>query len=809
MSNRFLCIHGHFYQPPRENPWLEAIERQDSARPYHDWNERITAECYEPNAVARILNRQGRIVRLLNNYSRISFNFGPTLLAWLEGRAPATYAAILAADGQSVMRFGGHGSAIAQPYNHMILPLATPRDRRTQVAWGVRDFERRFGRRPEGMWLPETAVDLDTLEALAERGILFTILAPHQATRMRPMGEGSWKRVGGGELDTMRPYTQSLPSGRAIRLLFYDASLSTAVAFERLLDDGERFADRLLGAFDGTAGETRLLHLAADGETYGHHHRHGEMALAYALRRLGEEPGLRLTNYSEFLAAHPPAYEVEIAENTSWSCGHGIQRWREDCGCCTGAHPGWSQAWRAPLRAALDWLRDSLCGPFEEGAGSLLQDAWAARDAYIDVVLDRSDEGLERFFSEHGRAPSTPAERTAALKLLELQRHAMLMYTSCGWFFDDLGGIESIQVLRYAARAIQLADELFGTRLESGFLERLSDARSNDPELGDGRRIYELRVRPAMLDLRSVAAHHGAGSLFGGFGPRLTGEAFHVERSERRSARIAGARLETGRLRVMSRVTREEESFRFAALYHGGHQLTGGLVDVGDSEAFRRLVDDLEEALERGDLATAVRRLEAGFPLQPFSLATLLPDAQRFIVTRILEAHLARDAAIYRRVYEEDAPLMRIVTALGVSLPRAFRLAAEFVLNTELRRALHGDASDPDRAAALLAEARDAGIALDEAELAFALRRTLEDLAGRLTGDPSDLLWLDRLLAYLEVEEALPFPVEVWRVQNRLYRLAETRFSEARRLAEGGDKEAARWVERITRLAERLGLAID
>ena len=295
--DRYICIHGHFYQPPRENPWLEAIELQDSAYPYHDWNERITAECYAPNAVSRILDAENRITRLVNNYAKISFNFGPTLLGWLAATAPEVYQAVLAADRQSRETFSGHGSAIAQPYNHVILPLANHRDRYTQIYWGIRDFEHHFGRAPEGMWLPETAVDLESLEILAELGMRFTILAPHQASRVRSIGSRTWDSVAGGQIDPTRAYEQRLPSGRTLAIFFYDGPVSRAVAFEGLLSRGESFADRLNSAFSEERDWPQLVHIATDGESYGHHHRFGEMALSYALNCIEANQLARLTNY--------------------------------------------------------------------------------------------------------------------------------------------------------------------------------------------------------------------------------------------------------------------------------------------------------------------------------------------------------------------------------------------------------------------------------------------------------------------------------------------------------------------------------
>jgi alpha-amylase/alpha-mannosidase (GH57 family) len=379
---RFICIHGHFYQPPRENAWLEYVELQDSAYPYHDWNERITAECYEPNSTSRILDRDGFISQIVNNYTRMSFDFGPTLLMWLERYEPGVYQAVIEADQRSQEYFSGHGSAMAQAYNHMIMPLANHRDRYSQVMWGIRDFQHRFGRQPEGMWLPETAVDLETLEILAELGIKFTILAPHQAKRIRQINAENWDDVSRGNIETTRAYLINLPSGRRLNLFFYNGPISRAVAFEDILNSGENFAKRLVDAFSEKNDWSQLVHIATDGETYGHHHRFGDMALAFALHHIETDNLAQITNYGEYLEKCPPTHEVEIIEKTSWSCMHGIDRWWSDCGDNSGAHPKWNQAWRTPLRNALDGLRDSMVGQYEEKAGQYLKDPWVARDDY-------------------------------------------------------------------------------------------------------------------------------------------------------------------------------------------------------------------------------------------------------------------------------------------------------------------------------------------------------------------------------------------------------------------------------------------
>src|ERR1700687_3104115 len=568
LSERFICVHGHFYQPPRENPWLEAVETQESAAPYHDWNERVTAECYAPNAAARLLDGQGRITALRNNYNRMSFNFGPTLLAWMEQAEPNLYAQIVRADRDSVSRLG-RGHAIAQVYPHCIMPLARRRDQQTQVRWGIADFIHRFGRAPEGMWLPETAVDRAWLAVLAENGIRFTILAPSQAARVRD-GEGVWQPVHDGRIDCTRPYRCVLAPGLAITVFFYDALIAHAVAFGGLLDDGRELARRLV---DGGSADTRpqLVHIAADGESYGHHHRFGEMALAAAFETIGADLKVQLTNYAAFLDRVLVRDEVEIRENTSWSCAHGVERWRAHCGCNVG-HPDWQQAWRTPLRQSLDWLKGQLDHVFERHAETLLHDPWAARDAYIAVLLQRDAESRDSFLGQHARAHASSHSRVRIWKLLEMQRHGLLSFTSCGWFFDDPSGIETVQVLTYAARAIQLATE-FGTNLEPVFLRHLQPLRSNLPTYEAGQQLYRALVRPLVADGRRIVAHHAMNSLLAATEPNERVYAYRVSALDRALEHAGSASLAVGRARVTATVTEEASDYVYAALHLGGHDM--------------------------------------------------------------------------------------------------------------------------------------------------------------------------------------------------------------------------------------------
>lgn len=763
----------------------------------------MTAQCYAPNAVSRILDADGRILRIVNNYSRISFNFGPTLLAWLERDAPDVYRAVLDADRESAAAFGGHGSALAQPYNHMIMPLASDRDRRTQAAWGVRDFEHRFGRRPEGMWLPETAVDAGTLALLVEMGIGFTILSPHQARRLRRPG-GRWAEVGPGGIDPSMPYQVRTGAG-TMAVFFYDGPISRAVAFEGLLESGEAFAGRLLDGFSDERGRAQLSHIATDGETYGHHHRHGDMALAYALHHVESNRLARLTNYAEFLELHPPTHEVEVLEGSSWSCVHGVERWRSDCGCSSGLHPGWNQGWRGPLRRALDWLRDEVAPLYEELAGQHLDDPWAARDAYIEVVLDRSEASREAFLGRQGRGGLRPDEAVTSLKLLELQRHAMLMYTSCGWFFDDLSGIETVQVLQYAARVVQLAEELFGVALEPGFVEILSGARSNLPEHGDGASVYERLVRPTRLDLGGVCAHFAVASMFEAAGDAAAVDSYEVEELEGRQLQAGVARLGVGRARVTSTATREAADFAYGVIHFGDHNLNAGVVRYPDGAAgFRELERDLTRAFSRADLAEVIRILDGYFGGASYSLKQLFRDERRRVLGQILDSTLAGAEASYRQVYEHQAPLMRFLSDMGLKQPEAMRTAAAYIIQTDLGRAFSSDELDPARIWALLQESESWGLHLDTEDLGYRLQQTMERIAARVQADPTEEALLERLDAVVTLVRTLPMEVNLWRVQNVYYGLMEVLHPDMRARAEGGEERARIWVGRMAGLGEKL-----
>ncbi len=804
LPERYVCIHGHFYQPPRENPWLEEVEMQQSASPFHDWNLRVDFECYAPNSSSRILTPDGRIADIVNNYSWMSFDFGPTLLRWMERHDPETYGAILAADRLSAERFSGHGSAMAQVYNHMIMPLADRRDKVTQVRWGVQDFRRRFGRMPEGMWLPETAVDLETLDIMAEEGIRFTILAPHQASRFRRDGEACWTDASGGRIDPRLAYFCRLPSGRTISLFFYDGPISHDVAFGGLLGSGVEFANRLLGAFTGRPSE--LVHIATDGETYGHHHRFGDMALAYCLHHIRANRLARITNYGEFLEVSPPRHEVQIMENTSWSCSHGVERWRGNCGDNAGT-PGWNQEWRGPLREAMDWLRDAVAPLYEREASRYLQDPWGARDDYIRVVLDRSPENVDAFLSRHERSPLSIDEKRLVLKLLEMQRHSLLAFTSCGWFFDDISGIEATQVMSYASRAIQLAHEVFGVDLERPFLEILGRARSNIAAVGTGADAYAMFVKPSSADLVKVGAHHAIASLFNGGSEQPLGP-YQIEYGRYGVHQSGRLKLAIGESRILSRTTLEEAAISFAVLWLGDHNVYAGVGRLADGEALAKMQERVKKDFRKANVREMISLIDSTFGEGCYTLKDLFRDKQAEIMGLILKAAVEGAETGYRRVFDDNYSALIFLRDIALTPPKAILSAAEVVLNSEMRRALTSEQTDLEHLGRLVDDILSLSVQLD-GDLAFEagskVQRELEGAAAD-TGDAAKLEMAARLVAVLK---RLPLQLNLWRSQNTAFLMGREHYATMSERCGGGDGEACRWLAAFDKLVDQLGIKIQ
>jgi alpha-amylase/alpha-mannosidase (GH57 family) len=822
-SKRFICIHGHFYQPPRENPWLETVETQDTAAPYHDWNERICAECYAPNGAARVVNAKNQIMRIVNNYARISFNFGPTLMSWIRENAQRTNHMIRDGESRSRQRYQGHSSAMAQVYNHMILPLANTRDRITQIRWGIADYEFNFGVKPEGMWLPETAADTETLELLAQNGIRFTVLAPHQCKRVRPLksegkkvqadedekAEAEWTNTPDASVDTTHPYLVRFASGASIAVFFYNGPASRAIAFEGLLDSGDNFVNRLKAGFNDST-QPQLVHVATDGESYGHHHRYGEMALAYALRLLEKDKTVKLVNYGSYLAQFPPEFECEINGDTSWSCVHGIERWRSNCGC-NGGKPGWNQNWRAPLRQALDALREALVPLSEKEAGKYFKEVWAARDAYIQVVLDRGAETVDRFFAEHQAHTLSDDERVRALELMEIQRHAQLMFTSCGWFFDDIAGIETVQVIAYAARVLQLAHQVFGeaaAQLEPAFLSRLAEAKTNVPAAGDGAQIYKKCVDTMELHLEQVAAHYAISSVFSSFADETDLFCYHVHRISYDIHTSGRGRLALGRAHIASVITGHAQSFSFAVLHFGDQNITAAvkIYNGADAAAFEAFASEAAEQVQRADFPEVIRLIDRHYGHADFSLTSLFRDEQRRIVKVILNSTLWDIENSLITIYQDHASLLHYLSQAELPKPPALNLAASFAINAGLRRVIEGDPIDQAQLRSYLSLAKADQVPLDTATLSYIADQRMKRAMLELHMSAGSLEMLERALVLARALTELPFDLNLWQAQNLWYEILRAP-SRARTGLEAEDRP--RWEKDFAELGNCLSFDTD
>jgi alpha-amylase/alpha-mannosidase (GH57 family) len=792
-SKRFICIHGHFYQPPRENPWLETVETQDSAAPYHDWNERVCAECYATNGAARIVNNKGLITRIVNNYARIHYDFGPTLLSWLKDNAPRTHRMILDGEKRSRKGFRGHSSAMAQVYNHIIMPLANTRDRVTQIRWGIADYIYRFGTQPEGMWLAETAADTESLELLAQHGIRYTILAPHQCKKIRPLkGIGEWTNTPGDSVDTRQPYLVRFASGTSIAVFFYDGPTSRAIAFDGLLNSGDTYVARLKSGFKDTSAP-QLVHVATDGESYGHHHKYGEMALAYTLKLLEQDKTVKLTNYGSFLEQFPPEYEAEIVDDTSWSCVHGVERWRSNCGC-NGGKP-YNQLWRAPLRQAFDELRDAIAPLTERAGAELFKDVWAARDAYIDVILNRSEENVDRFLKAHETHPLSVDESVRALQLMEMQRNSQLMYTSCGWFFDDISGIETVQVITYGARTLQLAQEIFGAdalALEPALLARLAQARSNVSSAGDGAQIYKNSVSTMQLGLEQVAAHYAISSVFSSFADETDLFSYHVRRISNEVHTSGRGRLALGRAHIASTITYKQQSFSFAVLHFGDQNITAAVKpyeekDAADFEAFSA---QAAEQVQQAKFPDVIRLLDRYYGHVDYSLTSLFTDEQRRIIRMILNSTLSDIETSLTTIYEDHANLLHFLSQTGLPKPRALTLAASFAINAGLRRALETDPIDQALLRSFLQLAKADQVELETATLSYIADQRMKRAMIELQMSSGSFEILDRALAMCKAVGELPFELNLWQAQNIWYEILRASSSSPKNIS---SEDRPRW----------------
>ena len=772
-NKKYLTIHGHFYQPPRENPWLEAIELQDSALPFHDWNERINKECYNPNSVSKIVDSRNRILDIVNNYEHISFNFGPTLLSWMEQFAPLTYERIIKADIESIAEHDGHGNAMAQVYNHIIMPLANENDKITQVKWGIKDFEYRFGRKPEGMWLAETAVDDDTLRVLEENGIKFTVLSPYQALKIRKEDDKDWTDVSWGNIDPARSYRYYIKSapGKFIDLFFYDGAISRSVAFDELLKDGNKFAKRLRDGVSDCRDYPQLIHIATDGESYGHHTKFGDMALAYVLQIKAKEEGFTITNYGEYLENCRSDYEVDIKQASSWSCFHGVGRWKEDCGCSTGGHPGWNQKWRKPLRDALDYLRDELAKLFEtEGPKYFSKNCWDVRNNYIDVILDRSSLSVNKFHKENFLPDLSDEDKVKAMELLEIQRQAQLMYTSCGWFFSEISGIETVQIMKYAARAMQLAAVFTKKDFETRFTEILSEAKSNITEYGTGRDIFNNFVKPSIVTTKQVASLWAISSLYQDFEDEEDVYCYSVTRDDYQKVQKGNSNFVVGHIELRSRITLQKSNLMFALMQYSGGDFHCAIKEYSDDFEYNKMKNDLIKTFMLNPLTEIIRALDENFGKDYFTLKDIFIEERRKILQRLLKDKMEKFAQIYQDMYDEGKGSIYHMQTLGLAIPDEFKIAAEYALSRKFNELIADSNGFVEPAVLQQAmdinfEAKSMGIKLDKQPSNNIFSKKIRQNINRLAYS-FEIQQADVVLELFEYIEKLELEVDISEAQN-------------------------------------------
>ncbi len=712
------------------------------------------------------------------------------------------------------------------------MPLATTRDKHTEVIWGIKDFTYRFARPPEGMWLPETAVDSETLQVLAEHGILYTILAPHQANRVRNLNSTTWTDVRGGKIDTSMPYLCRLPNGKTISLFFYDAGIAYEIAFGNLLENGDRFAKRITGTFSQSDNRPHLISVATDGETYGHHHRFADMALAYALHTIESASPAQITVYGEYLSMHPPEYEVEIVENSSWSCTHGVERWRSDCGCHTdhaclitdseSCHPmdfqigqklhdttNWTQKWRVALREAMDWLVQQLKEIYETQSDGVFQSPWLARDEYIEVIQNRKISSIDQFLLRHAVTGEKHIDQVKALQLLEMQRNALLMNTSCGWFFDELSGIETVQVMRYACRAIQLAKEICEIDLEPFYTLILQKAESNIPNSGNGADIYKTYAKTAEVSVSRAAFHYAIMSLFESYPEETQVTTYTIKCNAYKRAEEGNVKVVIGNACFQSDITLRESKLSFAAIYIGNHNFLGGIRTYTTEEEFIAMQNAIWDAFTKSDVLGMILSLNTHFESHSYSLGHLFRDGKRKVIGLILDSTLRDIETEYREIYTRYFSLMKAMKEMDIKPPDVLEYSIQYILNLDIQKNMESDEIDLSLLKLSIEAVINGRYKTENEMLQYVTSNCIMRQMHRILEHPDDTFRIETVNQLFNLINPLSLELNLWDCQNHYYRIGTEKQKEMHTRADTGDENAQKWLTQFSILGTYLGVQIS
>lgn len=795
MIERFVAFFGHFYQPPRFNPWTEHVDLDPTAYPFHDWNERVDFECYTANAWIPVYGAEGWVEGVVSNYSRINFSFGPILLTWLRERRPEVYKAIVEADAESISRYG-RGAAIAQPYAHIIMPLASRLYRELAIYWGVRFFEDTFGRPPEGFWLPEAAVDYETLEILVDNGIKFVILAPHQISTVKVGGR--WLEY--GRADPRVAYRILLPSGRSIAAIVYDGEISREVSFGDLLEDGGRLASRILGSFNDLLQEPQIITVASDGEAFGHHKKGGAIELAKALDIIEGSGEARLTSIARFLEVNPPRVKAKIAVNTSWSCPHGVERWRSECGCASEIRPGWRQTWRTPLRKAIDMLSAETLKAYEELGPALFKDHYEALRNYYMVLSLRSPGVLAGFLEFHLKDKSLEPS-IKALKILEAVRHSLLSQSSDAWFFEDLGRPEPFQVLRHAARTIELLEELDYANVEEAFKSLIGEASSNTGE--QGATLYR-KAKDHRVDLLKAAAIYAVRRSVGLAGREMMLYSFSFSETRRDSFND----LHLGIINVLSLTTMDQATIHYALVKLGPTDIYVGTGFLDKPEVYMNLLRKTVGALEEGSQAKLINTLEEAFKPNVYTLQELPADEQALVAGIAASEVLRSIAPPVDSWLQSLTSIAKFYRLRRLPEPGELKATLSYALNTRLLEELSRPSPDWARVRGGLKLGEDLGLTLYP-DVKTTLAAKVANALNNLYRDPQDIHTLITLHETVKASLSAGLSLEdfsnarVWiAVLKRRYYL------DFKRAAEAGDEAMWRWVKAFAKLSEILKVRV-